>query len=506
MLTRRNFGLGLVSGAFGGLALSGCGGLSPADLISRIPKYSDGPMRRVSGYGELVPDPRPRRLLDLPKGFRYKIISRFRDELPDGRQVPDNADGMGSFVIDEREMVLVRNHELPGGAAASGPLGHRPPPHPLTGAYDSGPAGALPGGTTTIVFDYREGVVTRQYLSLAGTIDNCAGGVAPWGSWLSCEENFSGTSTRHGFVFDVPALAGGLVEAKPLTHLGRFNHEAVAVDDETGIAYLTEDQVDSLFYRYVPPPGGDARQAGGQLQALVFADSRHGTDGRNWDGRWRLDEEREVVWKTLDPAPPDRDDLRKRGRAQVQAVRFANGEGLYFDRQSRELFFTCTSGGRIKSGQVLQYFPSPHEGEARETEKPARLKLFLEATDTRRFNYGDNLVVAPNGHLLVCEDPYFGGEENYLLRPISEKLHAAPPCEVYDIARLHGGSELAGACFSPDGGILFLNVYSPAATLAICGPWDPVPRPEWALYRADGGGVLGVRPWDGTCPPGLLRE
>ncbi len=29
----------------------------------------------------------------------------------------------------------------------------------------------------------------------------------------------------------------------------------------------------------------------------------------------------------------------------------------------------------------------------------------------------------------------------------------------------------AGACFSPDGRVMFVNVYSPAMTLAITGPW-----------------------------------
>ena len=47
------------------------------------------------------------------------------------------------------------------------------------------------GGTTTIVYWVpTDGLaVRRQFLSLAGTLRNCAGGATPWGSWLSCEES-----------------------------------------------------------------------------------------------------------------------------------------------------------------------------------------------------------------------------------------------------------------------------------------------------------------------------
>jgi len=42
----------------------------------------------------------------------------------------------------------------------------------------------------------------------------------------------------------------------------------------------------------------------------------------------------------------------------------------------------------------------------------------------------------------------------------------------YDMARLRLQTELAGACFSPDGNVLFVNVFSPTRTLAITGPWE----------------------------------
>ena len=80
------------------------------------------------------------------------------------------------------------------------------------------------------------------------------------------------------------------------------------------------------------------------------------------------------------------------------------------------------------------------------------------------FNFGDNLTVSPNGHLIVCEDQYTEEVENYL-RIVTEQG------QVHELAKIRLQTEPAGACFSPDGTTLFVNLYSPTKTLAITGPW-----------------------------------
>lgn len=395
--------------------------------------------REVS-YGPLQPDPEG--LLDLPAGFSYRILSRRGDPMQDGGKVPDNADGMGCFALPGGRIALVRNHEL----TATGDAGGTPP------GYDYLADGkVVPGGTTTLVLDAKTLAVQNQFRSLAGTIRNCAGGITPWGSWLTCEEDVTRAGARvskdHGFVFEVPAAATGPVDPVPLKAMGRFYHEAACVDPDSDIVYLTEDREDSLFYRFVPRTPGKLVE-GGLLQALVIDGV---PDSRNRDVQaWAPASWQKIRWVDLDDPESPADDLRKRGAAKG-ATLFARGEGLHMGKG--ELYFCCTSGGKAKLGQIFRL-----------NLRREQLQLFYESTDIEQYNYGDNLVVAPNGHLVVCEDQYTRNVDNHL-RGIT------PAGEAYPLARLRRQTELAGACFSPDGKVMFVNVFSPTMTLAITGPW-----------------------------------
>ncbi|MGK6319456.1 alkaline phosphatase PhoX [Sphingomonas sp. DT-204] len=450
MLDRRRFALGLTGTAFAGL-LGACTSMRQG-MTRPAPR----------AYGALEPDPAG--LLDLPRGFRYRVISAFGDRMDDGFVVPDRADGMGCFALDRRRVVLVRNHELQARHRETGPV--RGSSDSGLASYDrNGRGEALPGGTTTIVYDLAAGRVEAQHLSLLGTIRNCAGGTTPWGSWLTCEEDVTragdGVERDHGWVFEVPATARGLAEPVPLTALGRFNHEAAAVDPRTGIVYLTEDRDDSLLYRFLPETKGRLAR-GGRLQALALVEASL-TDSRNWSGMelpqstWQA-----VRWIDLDGVDSPDDDLRRRGAARG-ALLFARGEGIHYG--DGELYFCCTSGGAAKLGQVMRYRPSRFEGQPQERGDPAMLQNFVESTDPSQFNFGDNLTVAPNGHLIVCEDQYTDVVDNHL-------RGVTPAGQVYTFARLRTQTELAGACFSPDGSTLFVNAYSPGKTLAITGPWS----------------------------------
>ncbi|MBT2134727.1 DUF839 domain-containing protein [Croceibacterium sp. LX-88] len=434
MISDRRVFLRATGSAFAALVASGC-------LRSGLAAAADGP----GGYGPLLPDPNG--LIDLPRGFRYRVLSNLGDAMSDGGTVPDHADGMGCFDLGNGKLALVRNHELMPDKDSGGAVGP---------AYDTVGRSLvpLPGGTTTLVLDAETLAVEQQYRSLSGTIRNCAGGITPWGSWLTCEENVSRADGRlnrdHGYVFEVPASATGPIDPVPLEAMGRFNHEAACVDPATGVVYETEDREDGLLYRFIPNVKGKLAE-GGKLQALAIDGL---PDTRNWNGvSFEPQGWQGVRWIDLDNVEAPDDDLRKRGAAAGATI-FARGEGIWMGEG--ELYFCCTSGGAAKLGQIFRLRP--------QASGPDRLQLFYESTSIEQFNFGDNLTVAPGGHLVVCEDQYTEQVSNHL-------RWITPEGVAYPLALSRIDTEWAGACFSPDGKVLFVNLYRPAKTVAITGPW-----------------------------------
>ncbi len=402
----------------------------------------------------------PAGYLDLPQGFQYKVISRAGEPMSDGFFLPGRPDGMGAFAGSDGLVIVVRNHEnspLPqenSGFGTDNALLQKLQSGQLYD-YGRGERPAL-GGTTTFVYNEQSQKIERQFLSLAGTTRNCAGGVTPWNSWLSCEEDVTRQSEwaerDHGFVFEVPAMeAIGIARPEPIKAMGRFNHEAVAVDPRTGIVYQTEDRHDGLIYRFLPNTPGKL-QEGGQLQALMVVD-RPSLDTRNWDEpNMALNKPVQVHWINIDNVLSPEDTLRQEG-FDAGAARFARGEGMWWG--DNELYFACTNGGPRKLGQVFRYRPG-------QDDRDGYLDLFAESENKTVLHACDNLTVAPWGDVILCED---NGELNYI-RGINQKG------EIYNLAcNRSSTSEFAGLTFSPSGQTLFVNIQENGDTLAITGDW-----------------------------------
>lgn len=435
-----------------------------SDLISNSGNIEDW---RAHGYGRLRRDPEG--LLNLPRGFSYKIISRHGDIMTDGFYVPGLPDGMGAFQGDKDKTIIVRNHEISPTDANNGPFGEelslleRLSPNQL---YDYG-HGEKPclGGTSTLVYNQKSQIVEQESLSLIGTVRNCAGGITPWGSWITCEESTirSGSILEkdHGYNFEVPATSEiKLFDPVPIKAMGRFNHEAVCVDPRTSIVYQTEDRPDGLIYRFLPNTPGKLLN-GGKLQVLGIK-NREAFDTRNWTNTgapWmRVGKKYEVRWLDIDDVESPDDDLRWRGKEAGAAV-FARGEGMWFGQN--EVYFACTNGGRMCHGQIFRYTPSAYEGQQEENDHPGTLEIFIEPNNSAIVESCDNLTIGANGDLIICED-----------KKTPKIIGVTPKGKVFQVAKNIGfPSEFAGATFSPDGKTLFVNIQEAGLTLAINGPW-----------------------------------
>jgi secreted PhoX family phosphatase len=408
-----------------------------------------GGIRRgqTAGYGPLFPTPDRATglpLLLLPEGFKYVSFGWSGDTMANDQRTPSAHDGMAAFPAGDGRVRLVRNHEMSGGVPFS------------AAAYDQ----TAGGGTTTLVFDTHKGELIESYPSLSGTIRNCAGGPTPWGSWLSCEETTLYTTMPHGYVFEVPAE--GVSNAVPIRAMGRFSHEAVALDPATGYVYETEDAgATSGFYRYVPSASNNPG-AGGTLYMLKVGGVTLANLGASYVNGVQFD----VDWVPI--ATPDNvspsmpaNFVWAQGRAQGAAT-FARLEGCWYGNDAK-IYIVSTSGG-LTQGQIWEYDP------AAET-----IRLVFQSPGADVLNMPDNITVSPRGGLVLCED---GSGLEYLhgLTAAGEIFKFAQNNVVLNgerngIAGDFTGSEWAGACYSPDGRWLFVNIQSPGISFAITGPW-----------------------------------
>jgi secreted PhoX family phosphatase len=408
------------------------------NLVSRA---SGGQSITAKGYGELIKDPKG--ILDLPKGFQYRLLSSTGKKMSDGTAVPGSLDGMAAFRGPNNTTILVRNHELSPGSR-----------EPVVAAANRLYDPRCSGGTTTLIISPDRRLV-KEYVSLAGTVRNCAGGPTPWGSWITCEEDTSTPSlfpsiveAPHGYAFEVPATATAPVTPVPLKAMGRFRREAVSIDPKTGIVYQTEDRPDGAFYRFIPNQPGKLA-AGGTLEALKIKGQPQANTAINFP----VGKPVAVEWVKLDTPDPKEDTLRQEALAKGAAL-FTRGEGICYSKG--EFFFTATNGGASGGGQVWRYRPG------KTAQEGGLLDLFVESPSKDLLDFPDNLEMAANGDLVICEDGTNG----------NRVMGITPQGKLYTIANnAFNQAEFAGVCFSADGQTLFVNIYEPGMTLAVWGPW-----------------------------------
>jgi secreted PhoX family phosphatase len=472
-IARRDFLKAGIAGAAGMAA--GVGSIAPALASDSSGQAASPRVGKSVGNGLVVAGPE----LALPPGFTYKTFGAFGSAMQDGFTTPPIHDGMGVFA-DGSNIRIVRNHEL----GDSNDITHGSVVGIPKYAYDK----RGPGCTTTLVLDDNADLV-ESYVGANGMDSNCGGGATPWGTFLSCEETTIGTSSPrdkgHGYVFEIDPMSDGTAPVKPLRAMGRFVHEASAVDADTGVVYLTEDNNPDCFYRFVADTFGDLRS--GTLQALrVKAQDVYDTVKGQTVG-----EVLPVAWvKIPDPDRPGAESDPRTVRAiatERGAAHFLSGEGATMVGNS--VVFDSSDGGDAELGQIWKYTPTTNMGDL---DEEGELELLYESTDRRVLDGPDNLCTSPNDRVVIAED---GKENKSFVRGLlnngtivnvaqnlvpmrlsiidaSGKLYdPSVPNDGFSPSDGLGYSEFAGPRFSPDGTWLFVNIQVPGITCAITGDW-----------------------------------
>jgi len=287
------------------------------------------------------------------------------------------------------------------------------------------------GGVGALRFD-AGGAVVDAYRILGGTNQNCAGGPTPWGTWLSCEE------IPFGRVYECDPL--GEREAEVRRALGYFKHEAVAVDPASGALYLTEDEPDGRFYRFIPDrPGPDL--SSGRLQA---ASVENGTGQVSW----------------IDVPRPRPRWFQTPTRRQLEAsTAFDGGEGIWYS--DGKVYFTTKGDNRVWCLFL---------------ETQTLTILYDAATAADPILTGvDNVTASASGKVLVAED---GGDMQIVV--LDAEGSAAPLLQIVG----QDDSEITGPAFSPDGtrlyfssqraNRLFGNGRGLGATYEVTGPFSAI--------------------------------
>ncbi|MEU2060922.1 alkaline phosphatase PhoX [Streptomyces sp. NPDC013455] len=363
-MERRNFLRGAVLGTsaavFGGTLMRGAAYAAPAQ-------------NGVSPYGGLLAA--DANGIMLPSGFTSRVIARSGQTVTGTSYTWHNAPDGGACFADGTGWIYVSNSEVSTG-----------------------------GGVGAVKFN-SSGSITGAYRVLSNTRNNCAGGATPWNTWLSCEE------VSGGYVYETDPW--GVNAAVRRSAMGQFKHEAAAADPVRKVVYLTEDEPDGCFYRFVPGTWGNL--SSGTLQVLVAGTATSGS----------------FSWTNV----PDPDGSPTATRDQVSAAKLFNGgEGCHYANDT--VWFTTKGDNRVWQLNLLD---NTYELAYDDS---------LVTNGTAPLTGVDNITGSRSGDLFVAED---GGNMEICI--------ITPDDIVAPFLRVTGqsSSEITGPAFSPDGRRLYFS-------------------------------------------------
>lgn len=392
--------------AASGPLLTACGGGSSGGSGGGVAPRQNGRFANLGPLGE------PNEFgVRLPEGFTMRIIAQATKPVADtGYRWHIFPDGGGVMPREGGGWYYISNSEVPG----VGSIGFAIPElAPLTDPLEFLVPGL--GGTSVIAFA-ADGTITDAYRILSGTTFNCAGCVTPWRTWLSCEE------IPEGLVWECDPTGREKAVSRPT--LGKFAHEATAVDDARKVIYMTEDHPSGRFYRWLPAEGdwpeGAARPAlkNGRLQVMQVVGEGVVS---------ALERPQPVVW--VDALKPTQAQYRNR---VADSTPFDGGEGLWI--HDSYVYFSTKGDDRIwvydiDAGMIEVLYD-------------------FATSDNPILSGVDNITVTDQGDVLVAED---GGDMQVVI--------ILPDGQLKPLLQIVGQdeSEVAGIAFSPDGRHLYFT-------------------------------------------------
>lgn len=475
----------------GTLAAVGLSALPLLEACQRVPLAAPQPPRLFDPLAPAIED-----RLRLVEGLSYREVLRWEQPLREGLQVGMHNDYLAFFPLPGTpdEGLLWVNHEY-----ITPALLHRFAAPPKTRAqFDrerSEVGGSVvhvrktaqgwqpvPGSerhqrvTATTPLPFAWDVPIAGSRQAIGTLGNCAGGVTPWGTVLTCEENYdlfwgerqSDGSRRsslygwenfenlppehYGWVVEIdPATAQG----KKLIALGRCAHECATVHplpDGRCVVYTGDDKENEFIYKFVSDQPNDlsrgtlyvANTETGTWLPLVWADQP--------DLKTHFKDQTEVLIN-----------LREAGRI-LGATPQHRPEDIALDPRTGHVFVSCTMNkskadytGHILRIDELGDYTSPS----------FRVERFLSGGPDTGFACPDNIAFDPRGGFWFTSDiaGYDIGTANFA--PFGNNGLFYVPTEgpqagqVLQVASAPNDAEFTGPLFLDGGRTLLLSVQHP---------------------------------------------
>ncbi len=335
-----------------------------------------------------------------------------------------------------------------------------------------------------------------------GTMANCAGGITPWGTFLTCEENYNhyygewkydskgnkaGKQKRNKtynngwdqFENQNPEQYGWVVEvnpktgtAKKLTSLGRFSHESATVTlskDGYPVVYTGDDKANEYLYKFV-----SSQKKSLEKGELFVANTKK--------GKWiSLDINKQPKLKENFK---DQTEVLIRARAAARllgATELDRPEDIEIEPKTNTVFVALTNNITTANahGSILKL----EETNADAKSLTFKASKFLTGGLNGGLSCPDNLAFDANGNLWVTTDisdkltnqfPYSKFKNNGLFYVPMSGANAGRAMQV---ASAPNQAEFTGICFLPDNKTLLLSVQHPGgATKKLSKPTSHWPH------------------------------